>query len=137
MKELLLDANVLVRLLVQDDPGQGAAATALFEKAERREVALLVDALMVAEVVYVLMGPYRRSRTEVVQVLLALLQNAGVETMDKAVVTDALQRFAAFNVDFSDAWMAARAAQLDRPVASFDRDFDKFKDIRRFQPEAD
>ncbi|MGD0412475.1 MAG: PIN domain-containing protein [Verrucomicrobiota bacterium] len=136
MKKLLLDANVLVRFLVQDDPRQSAAATALFEKSERREVVLVLDALVVAEVVYVLMGPYGRTRTEVVNVLLAIIQNAGVETMDKDAVTDALRRFAAMNLDFSDAWMTARAAQLGRAVASFDRDFDKFKDIRRFEPKA-
>jgi len=136
MKEFLLDANVLVRFLVQDDPKQSAAATVLFEKAERREVALHLDALVVAETVYVLIGRYGRSRTEVVNVLLAIIQNAGIETMDEPVVTDALQRFAAFNVDFSDAWLAARSARLHRPVASFDHDFDKFKDIKRFEPIA-
>jgi predicted nucleic acid-binding protein len=136
MKEFLLDANVLVRLLVQDDPKQSAAATALFEKAERREVLLHLDALVVAEAVYVLIGRYGRSRTEVVNVLLAIIQNAGIETMEADVVTDALQRFAAFNVDFSDAWLASRATRLRRPVASFDRDLDKFKDIKRVEPTA-
>jgi predicted nucleic acid-binding protein len=136
MKEFLLDANVLVRFLVQDDPKQSAAATALFEKAERREILLYLEALVVAETVYVLIGRYGRSRTEVVNVLLALIQNAGIETMEEDVVTDALQRFAAFNVDFSDAWLASRSAHLRRPVASFDRDLDKFKDIKRFEPSA-
>ena len=136
MKEYLLDANVLVRFLVQDDPKQSAAATALFEKAERREVALHLDALVVAEAVYVLTGRYGRSRAEVVNVLLAMIQNAGMVTMEEEVVTDALRRFAAFNVDFSDAWLASRGAQLHRPVASFDRDLDKFKDIKRFEPAA-
>jgi predicted nucleic-acid-binding protein len=134
MKELLLDANVLVRFLVQDNRAQSAAATSLFEQAERREVVLHLEGLVIAESVYVLMGTYGRSRTEVVNVLLAIIQNAGVYTMDEEVVTDALQRFAAFDVDFSDAWMAARAAQVGHAVASFDRDFDKFKDIRRFEP---
>ena len=134
MKDYLLDANVLVRFLVQDDPKQSAAATALFEKAERREVKLHLDALVVAETVYVLMGRYGRSRAEVVNVLLAIIQNAGIETINEDVVTDALQRFAALNVDFSDAWLASRGARLHHPVASFDRDFDKFKDIKRFEP---
>lgn len=136
MKEYLLDANVLVRFLVQDDPKQSAAAMALFEKAERGEVALHLDALAVAETVYVLIGRYARGRAEVVNVLLAIIQNAGVETAEEDAVVDALHRFGAMNVDFSDAWLAARAAQLGFPVASFDRDFDKFKDIKRFQPEA-
>ncbi|HEV3273182.1 MAG TPA: PIN domain-containing protein [Candidatus Methylacidiphilales bacterium] len=134
MKEFLLDANVLVRFLVQDDPKQSAAATALFQKAERREAALHLDALAVAETVYVLTGRYGRSRTEVANAILAIIQNAGIETIEAEVVVDALRRFAAFNVDFSDAWLAARAAQLRHPVASFDRDLDKFKDIKRFEP---
>jgi predicted nucleic acid-binding protein len=47
-----------------------------------------------------------------------------------------VQCFAACNVDFADAWLAARASHLRRPVASFDRDLDKFKDIKRFEPTA-
>ena len=136
MKEYLLDANVLVRFLVQDDAKQSAAATALFEKAERHEVVLHLDGLMVAETVYVLMGRYGQRRSEVVNVLLAVIQNAGVETTEQEIVTDALQRFGAMNVDFTDAWLAARAAQLGRQVASFDRDLDKFGDIQRFEPAA-
>src|SRR5271166_2902783 len=111
MKEYLLDANVLVRFLVQDDPKQSAAATALFEKAERGEVTLHLDALAVAETVYVLIGRYGRGRAEVVNVLLAIIQNAGVETAEEDTVTDALHRFGAMNVDFSDAWLAGRAVQ--------------------------
>ena len=133
---LLLEANVLVRFLVQDDPRQSAAATALLEKAERREVVLMLEAMVIAEVVYVLLGRYGRSRGEVASVLLSIIQNARVETLERDVVTDALQRFAAVNVDFSDAWMAARAAQLGHAVASFDRDFDTFKDIKRFEPKS-
>ena len=136
MKDLLLDANVVVRFLVQDDPKHGAAAKALFEKAERQEIRLHLDALGVAESVYVLTGRYGRSRAEVASVLLAIIQNAGVETAEEEIVADALRRFAGVNVDFADAWLAARAARFGRPVASFDRDFDKFKDIKRQEPTA-
>lgn len=136
MKELLLDANVIVRFLVQDDARQSPAATALLEAAERQECRLHLDGLAVAESVYVLIGHYRRNKKDVVDALLTLIQNAGVVTADDAVVTDALQRFAAVNVDFADAWLAARAAQLGHGVASFDRDLDKFRDIRRFEPKV-
>ena len=136
MTELLLDANVLVRFLVQDDPKQGSAATALFESAERREFRLHLDSLAVAESVYVLVGRYRRSRTEVVNALLTVIDNAGVETADAEIVIDALKRFASKNVDFADAWLAARAAHVGYGVASFDGDLDKFKDIRRIEPKG-
>ncbi len=136
MKEYLLDANVLARFLVQDHPKQSAAATELFERAERREVLLHLDGLAVAEAVYVLTGLYNRQRSGVVGALLAIIQNIGVETAEREIVMDALQRFGGMHVDFPDAWLAARAAHGGCQVASFDRDFDKFKDIKRFDPAA-
>ena len=136
MKELLLDANVLVRFLVHDDPKQSPAATALFAAAERRDFLLHLDSLAVAEAVSVLVGRYRRSRAEVVGALLTVIRNAGVATAEADVVTAALQRFASANVDFADAWLAARATHLGHGVASFDRDLDKFKDVKRFEPKG-
>jgi predicted nucleic acid-binding protein len=136
VKEYLLDANVLVRFLVQDDVKQSSAATDLLEKAERRDVVLHLDPLVLAETVYVLTRRYDRPRIEVANVLLSFIQNPGIITMEEATVADALQRFATFNVDFADAWLAARAARLRHPVASFDRDLDRFKDIKRFEPTA-
>ena len=136
MKEYLLDANVIVRFLVQDEPRQSAAATALFEKAERREIALHLDSLVLAETVYVLTGFYKRNRSDVANALLALIHNPGIKTDEETVIVDTLQRFGLENVDFADAWLSARSAKLDLAVASFDRDLDKFKDIQRFEPKS-
>lgn len=134
MKGFLLDANVLVRFLVQDEPRQSRAATAVFEKAERGEIRLHLDALVVAEAVYALTRRYGKSRADVAGALLSVIQNSGIETMGMEVVSDALQRFGVVNADFVDAWLAAMAAQKGMAVASFDHDLDKFKDIRRFEP---
>jgi len=50
------------------------------------------------------------------------------------VTLAALERFKAQPVDFSDALVAAIAAHHGVPIASFDRDFDRFKDVKRFDP---
>ena len=113
MKELLLDANVLVRFLVQDDASQSPAATALLESADRQECRLHLDGLAIAECVYVLVGHYRRNRKDVVGALLTLIQSSGVVTADADVVSDALRRFAAVNVDFADAWLPPALRGLD------------------------
>jgi predicted nucleic acid-binding protein len=95
-----------------------------------------LDTLVVAEVIYVLTGGYARNRTDVANALLSIIQNAGVETVEDWIMTDALHKFATVNVDFADAWLAARAAHQGWSVVSFDRDFDKFKDIKRVEPKA-
>ena len=66
MKELILDANVLVRFLVQDGPQQAKAARKLVEQAESGAVLLVVDPMIIAEAVYVLTSFYRKDRKSVV-----------------------------------------------------------------------
>jgi predicted nucleic-acid-binding protein len=136
MTELLVDANLVLRYLTGDDPAQSPAATALFEQAENGEVSLCLDILPLAECVYVLTGQYRHSRTDAVLALLDLLKNPGLTISDQPTVRDALLRFESSKVDFQDAWLAARAAKSGQAVASFDRDFDKFKDVQRFEPRS-
>ena len=67
---------------------------------------------------------------------MAVLQNAGVAEAEVEVVFDAPHRFASKNVDFADASLAARNARLSDGAASFDRDLDKFADIKRVEPKA-
>jgi predicted nucleic acid-binding protein len=47
-----------------------------------------------------------------------------------------LERCRYRNAHFADAYLAASAVELGNPVASFDRDFDKFRDVRRVEPRA-
>jgi predicted nucleic acid-binding protein len=62
------------------------------------------------------------------------MENPGIAVETASVLRDALKRFKAVSVDFPDALIAALAADGKVPVASFDRDLDKFKDITRFEP---
>jgi predicted nucleic acid-binding protein len=39
-------------------------------------------------------------------------------------------------VNFIDAYHAAVAAAESIPIASFDRDFDRFANIKRFEPQS-
>jgi predicted nucleic acid-binding protein len=42
----------------------------------------------------------------------------------------------AANVGFADAFLGAGAGEEKAPVASFDRDLDKFKGVARYDPAA-
>lgn len=137
MKTYLLDANVILRFLRQDHPDMGAAARALFQAAGRGEVCLLLDDAIVAEVVYVLQGPYKQERSAIAAALLALVRRAPAvrPLRSAAVLEDALGRYRDHaGVDFADALLAALAAERGVPVASFDRDLDRFADVTRFDP---
>ena len=136
MKTYLLDANVVLWFLTQDNPVQSKAATALFEKAKKKEVVLELDAVMLAEVIYLLDGYYKRSRQDIASILLRLVSSPGIQVKNQTTVVNALLRFKNEPVDFPDAWLAAQAAESKTPAASFDEDLDRFPDVTRYEPKA-
>ena len=54
-----VDANVFLRHLTRDDPTMAAACFAVFQRAQRNEVAITTSETVVAEVVYVLTSKSR------------------------------------------------------------------------------
>ena len=135
METYLLDANVVLRFLRRDQPVMAAAAEALFARAECGEVHLVLDSLILAEVVFVLQSFYKLGREAIADALLNLINSGGaVETDRPALLNDALERYRRHpQVDFGDAMLGALAAEQNIPVASFDQDIDRFKDVARFE----
>ncbi len=110
-------------------------ARRLVESAESGTVILVVLPVIVAEVFYTLESYYHISRKEVAATLLSFLNSRGIEVLEASRITDALARCRDRNAHFADAYLAASALAMETAVASFDRDFDKFKDIQRIEPD--
>ncbi|HEY2881712.1 MAG TPA: PIN domain-containing protein, partial [Pirellulales bacterium] len=68
------------------------------------------------------------------ETLIDLLGAPAFQLSQPQRIFDGLARVAAANVDFGDAYLAAAAIESCVPVASFDRDFDRFADVVRFEP---
>ena len=98
-----LDTNILVRYVTADEPDQSEAAYRLVESAEARDERLHVSTLVLAELVWVLSGGrYGRSRTEVADVIGALLDATVFEIQDRDLVRRAAAAFRTGPADFSD-----------------------------------
>ena len=124
METYLLDANVVLRFLRRDEPTMAAATDALFARAERGEVRLVLDSLILAEVVFVLQSFYKVKREAIVIALQDMINSGGaVETDRPAVIYDALERYRQHpQVDFGDAMLEALAAGRNLTITSFARD---------------
>ena len=94
------DTNVLVRALVQDDPEQARAASALLEQAELIAIPLPV----LCELVWVLRRVYRFAPSDCASAIEALMQSSGV-SMDRPAVRAGLRLLAAGG-DFADGVIA-------------------------------
>jgi len=132
----LVDTNVLLRFLSGEPVRQAQAAKRLFAQAAAGKVLLDVSPVIVAETIYTLLSFYVVERKEAVEKLLMLLRQPGLKIRDGAQVFSALERLRATNLGFADAFLAAGGAEENVAIASFDRDLDKFQDVKRFEPTA-
>jgi predicted nucleic acid-binding protein len=134
--QYLVDSNILLRFLSGEPVRQAEAVRKLFIEAAAGQVVLDVSPVIVAETCYTLISFYGVERKEASEKLLILLRQPGVKVRDWAQVFSALQRLHTTNVDFADAFLAAGGVAENIAVASFDRDLDKFHDVKRFEPKA-
>lgn len=123
--KVLLDANVILRFVLDDHPDLYARAAALFGRATSGELQLLIPTAILAECVDTLKSFYKLGRAEIARGLLAVLSLPGVSALEESAMREALRLFGERSVDFADAYLAALGLMLDLPVATFDRDIGK------------
>jgi predicted nucleic-acid-binding protein len=128
-----LDANGILRFLLNDIPEQAAAVGARLVHAQAGRLIIEIHTLVIAEVVFVLTSFYRQPREQIVLRLVTLLNTPGIKVHEEPLVRKALTRYAERNVSFVDAFLATLGAETSHPIFSFDRGLDKFKDIRRVE----
>ena len=135
MIKYLLDTNVLIRFLRSDHPTHSPATRELFAEACSGKCVLLLTEIAVAEAVWVLQSVYNTERAQIAEGLRKVILSAGIRCAKRDEMLDALGRFAATKCDFLDCYLAALAATSGDIIASFDKDFDRFTDIKRWQPQ--
>lgn len=117
-----LDTNVLVRYVVQDDPGQSASATRLIEGTLSAEEPGFVTLVTLAELEWVLEDCYGAGRKEVFAVIEGLLMSRQLRVEHPDVAWRALRAWKDSKADLSDAIIgqACLAAGCEK-VATFDK----------------
>jgi len=123
------DTNVIVRVLVEDDPRQSAKALALWRGALVTD-GIFLPKLALAEAIWVLKVSYRFDRQAIGGVVKALLSTEGVNMEDEVQVRRALEAYARDDADFSD-YLILEATRVANalPVQTFDRRFARDQDV--------
>jgi predicted nucleic acid-binding protein len=129
-KRKLVDTNLIVRFLVHDQEKHAKAAGRLFEACDRGEIVVVVLPVILAECVFVLESFYQHSRASIAAALSRFISSPGVEIRVLSIHLDALFRFKTTKAHFVDCLIASTAVADNLPVASFDHDFQKFRDVR-------
>ena len=115
-----VDTNVLVRLLMRDDPRQAEAADTFVTGGA------WVSHVVLAELLWVLSSSYRLKRAQLTVLLEMLLKHEAITIQDSDVVQAALALFRHGSADFSDCLVLATARKAGHlPLGTFDRRLSK------------
>jgi predicted nucleic-acid-binding protein len=122
-----VDTNVLLRVILRDEPRQAAAADRWVERGA------WVPQLALAEATWVLASVYERSAEQVATAVEMLLNHRELSVQDADVVMAALATFRMKPaLGFSDCLMlevAKRAGHI--PLGTFDRDLSRVDGVER------
>lgn len=117
---IALDSNVLVRLLVEDDPAQTARAARLLRRAKSGE--LFLSEVVLCETVWVLTSAYGISRADIADALSLLLRARQYSFEDPERLGRILAAYRSGRADFADCVIRERAEAAGcEAVCTFDR----------------
>lgn len=118
---IALDTNVLVRLLVQDDPKQSKAVRNLLDGLSEDNPGFICREVMV-ELVWVLERAYKLTRAQIAPAIEGLLSSHELITEEAERVGEAVAHYTAGGAGFSDQMIlaAARSSQ-SKTLVTFDQ----------------
>lgn len=126
----LLDANLVIRYLVEDDKEKAEAIEKLLKAGEK----LILTDVTAAEIAWVLSSYYELPRKEISEKVGALLALSSIKA-NKRILFSVLSIYQHLNVDWIDAYLSSLAIEKKiTKIYSYDRDLDKIKGIERQEP---
>lgn len=119
---IALDTNVLVRLLVFDEPRQAERARRLVEQATSKDESIFLSSIVLCELVWVLRGAVDAPKKDIVATLNRLLDSELFVFENAALLRTAIDRFTSGRADFADYLLGEVASDAGASVTfTFDR----------------
>lgn len=117
-----LDTNVLVRLIVEDDPAQAASARKLLSKCIRENETLFIPITVSMELEWVLRSNFGFRKSEVIHALSLILTAVELSFESESSLETALLNYEQGTADYSDYLHLALAERVNaQPMWTFDK----------------
>lgn len=136
MNSIILDTNVIIRLITADDKIKQEKAARLFEKIKEGKITAFIHDVIFAEIAFVLVSKklYGLSKHKIQALLLPIVNLTNIKLSSKKKIKRALELFVQHDIDFEDALIAASAENEKIEIISFDRDFKKVLSVTSSEP---
>jgi predicted nucleic-acid-binding protein len=117
-----VDTNVVLRMFVEDNPGQARVARALAAAGDRLSDPILVTPLVLAEIEWSLRSNFHLSKPDILDVFDQILGNLAFLVDQRDAAEAAIEEWRVGKADFADYLIGASARELGaRTTMTFDR----------------
>ena len=107
-----LDTNVVLRLLLSDDPAQKMRAAKFIQQAKRLDTRIIITLAVVLEMEWVLRSSAKMNKAQTMSVFDLLLESYDVEIENEKVLEEALHIYASAAADFAECLFLAQYQRM-------------------------
>ncbi len=107
-----LDTNVVLRLLLLDDPAQRMRAAKVIQQAKRSDNPVVITLAVALEIEWVLRSSAKMDKAQVLNVLGLLLESHDIEIDNEKVLEQALHLYANAAADFAECLFLAQYQRM-------------------------
>lgn len=131
---IFLDSNIFLRYFLKENELVFRRLEKLFSEIISGNIIGVANAMIIAEVVWVLSRSYKWNKEKICDNIEFILITPNIRFKDKAILVNAVNVYEEKNIGFIDAYNYSymKANGIDE-IYSFDRDFDKLKDVKRLK----
>ncbi|MGM0365205.1 MAG: PIN domain-containing protein [Actinomycetota bacterium] len=132
---IFLDTNIFLRYFEKEDEKISKKAEELFSDIVSGKIKATSNAMVIAEIVWVLDRFYGWQKDEICENVELILNTPNISFKEKAVLLKAIAVFNDNNIDFIGAYNYAymKAANVDK-IYSYDNHYDKLFGLTRLKP---
>lgn len=132
---IFLDTNIFLRFFLKENESMFQRLEKLFYEIISGNIIGVSNAMIIAEVVWVLSRSYKWNKEKICDNIEFILSTPNIRFKDKVILVNAISIYKEKNIGFIDAYNYSfiRANGINE-IYSFDRDFDKLKNVKRLEP---
>ena len=129
LPQKIIDANVILRFFLADEPKQFQKAKSFFERIELGEEEVLLTEIIFVEVIWVLHKVYEIPRRDISEKISRFIYFKGLKTiLEKELFIESLKHYALSSIDIQDVFLAVLSKRKNGILITFDKsDFKKLE----------
>lgn len=131
---ILVDTNIILRLILDDNPILSPKARIIFEKIIEDKTKIFISLLTISETIFTLERSYKIPKTEIIKSLSQIFKLDNLTVEKQELIEQAFIYYLGKNISFPDSYYVALMQKKKiKQIYSFDSDFDKFPQIKRLE----